>query len=908
MSVKNVQGLSERYRTLRKGYEDAVFSVDSTNTWVRNQAWPTLTQPSSSSEVVTGLYAVWPNDGVTGLGNFFAVNCAGNYTVDQGDGTIVSVNSGVQRDYEYNFNSSSLYDATVSFNSSTSTVNRNSHNYVNGDRVRFYRLVTASYITENQFYYVINSTVNSFQISLTSGGSAVTFSTNGSASLLPFKIATVTITPQSGQSLTTVNLFLKHSLGALLPSGYSTGWLDLAISGPQISSLSISGNSSSIVRHLYMERCNIYSLRGNLAYFPYMFAFSTALRSVYIDSGITGIADLTGMFQQTGIVYAPMFDTSSVTNMASMFNNASQLKYVPLYNTSKVTNMSSMFLGCSSLVTVPEFDTSLVTNFGNMFNMSTSTISSLAYVPTFKTAKANSMNAMFSGCTVLVTCPYFETSGVTAMNGMFSGCTALRSVPFLNTGQVTSMTNMFNGCRSLTYVPCFDTTNVTTVGMQGMFTDCTSLSEIPELNTSQVTSMQSMFSGCSSIRTIPALNTALVTTMANMFTGCGKLESVPLLNTQNVTTMTGMFSGCSSLKSVPSFNTANVANMSSMFTGCVQLESVPLFDTTSVNTMANMFQNCYRLENVPLYNTSAVTNMSSMFSSCNNLRGIPLFNTVSVTTMASMFQNCFFLRTVPELNTAAVTSVASMFNTCSALNYVPAFNLNAVTSVANCANFVANCSSLSRVQSKSLRFGFSLANAKLSRTAIEEVFSNLPTPATSQTITITGNYGIDISTSKSVATTAGSTTLNISDTSGLSTGMIIHSGTGTGISTGITVTADVATDTITSTGYSLPNGTVVSFSALGTVTGVTTWTTYYVINSVSNTFQVSLTLNGSAIDLTGTNNSSVVVRYASYITSINPNVSITLSTPLATSGSNRTLVFRTLNTANALLRNWAITF
>jgi hypothetical protein len=51
-----------------------------------------------------------------------------------------------------------------------------------------------------------------------------------------------------------------------------------------------------------------------------------------------------------------------------------------------------------------------------------------------------------------------------------------------------------------------------------------------------------------------------------------------------------------------------------------------------------------------------------------------------------------------------------------------------------------NCSSLSRIQAKDFRFTFSVASCKLSATALNEIYTNLPT-VTGQTITVTGNYG-----------------------------------------------------------------------------------------------------------------------------------------------------------------------
>jgi surface protein len=366
-----------------------------------------------------------------------------------------------------------------------------------------------------------------------------------------------------------------------------------------------------------------------------------------------------------------------------------------------------------------------------------------------------------------------------------------------------------------------------------------------------------------------------------------------------------MFNACYSLKSIPAFNTALVTTMASMFSGCTQIESVPLFNTALVTSMASMFQNCYRLQSVPLFNTAAVTAMNSMFTFCQSLRGIPLFNTSLVNTMASMFTNCSFLRTVPLLDTSSVTTVNAMFSGCTSLSSIPALVVTSVSSSSNFTNFVLNCNSNGRVQAKNFRFSFSLTGNRLSKTALEEVFSNLPTVTTSQTLTITSNYGVGTLTTKTANLTLRSSTISLSDTSGLSTGMILHSGTGTGITTGISATSSTTADTLTYTSHGLSNGTVVSFSSIGTTTGISTWTPYYVVNSTADTFQVSLTLNGAAIDLTGSNG-TVVVKYANYITSINPNVSITLSTPCASTASNSSLSFRTLDTANALLKNWAL--
>jgi hypothetical protein len=51
-----------------------------------------------------------------------------------------------------------------------------------------------------------------------------------------------------------------------------------------------------------------------------------------------------------------------------------------------------------------------------------------------------------------------------------------------------------------------------------------------------------------------------------------------------------------------------------------------------------------------------------------------------------------------------------------------------------------NCNSVSRIQASNFNFTFSIANCKLSGTALNEIYTNLPT-VSGQTITVTGNYG-----------------------------------------------------------------------------------------------------------------------------------------------------------------------
>ena len=335
MSIRNIGSSKLAPRTL----SSRPISVPVTTEWVRNKAWTTLTEPSSSEQKLAGLYAVFPGDGTGTGGNWFAVNFAGDYTVDFGDGTSVNTASGTQTNKSYDFNNVGLYDATVTFTDTGDLVTRNSHGYVNGDIVNFYMISSTTGIDEEQVYYVINATTNTFQISATSGGSAIALTTDGSASLLPYKIATVTITPQAGQNLTTVNLAVKHNKSGL--QNYATGWLDIALSVPNATTITL---GTTTIFNGNLERFNLIA-SGNITSCVRWFVNNRKLRRVIISFNTT----------------------ASVTSMQEMFQNCFSLTSVLLFNTASVTSMYRMFQNCYSLTSVPLFNTASVTTMQEMF-------------------------------------------------------------------------------------------------------------------------------------------------------------------------------------------------------------------------------------------------------------------------------------------------------------------------------------------------------------------------------------------------------------------------------------------------------------------------------------------------------------------------------------------------------------
>jgi hypothetical protein len=443
--------------------------------WVRNAAWPALTAPGAAEQKIVGLYAVWPGDGVGKGGNFFAFLAQGAYIINYGDGTTTNYASNARADYEFDFNSAALAgtNAPVTFTAATSTVNRTAHGLSNGAIVRFYSIVTTTGIVAKQRYFVVNAAANTFQVSLTAGGSPVTFTGDGSATLLPYKVAVVTITPQAGQNLTVANFFQKHGQTGLV-NGYATGWLDIAMALPQVSGTGLTIGGSTTVVHANVERINIVSVGALTSMASTLFQGCRSLQSL-----------------------PSLPNATAVTNMSSMFSGCPSLQTIPVFpgSVAAVTNMSSMFSGCSSLQAILAFPGSV--------------------------AAVTNMATMFQSCSSLQTIPVFPGSvaAVTNMGGMFQGCFSLQTIPVFpgSVAAVTNMSSMFQNCSSLQTIPAFPGSVAAVTNMSSMFQSCSSLQTIPAFpgSVAAVTNMSSMFQGCTSLESIPPLDMSGISSAAN---------------------------------------------------------------------------------------------------------------------------------------------------------------------------------------------------------------------------------------------------------------------------------------------------------------------------------------------------------------------------------------------------------
>lgn len=338
--------------------------------------------------------------------------------------------------------------------------------------------------------------------------------------------------------------------------------------------------------------------------------------AVRAKKGITGNMTLDAI--ASNITSMPTADNNAKFDFAGSGSKSSGslLKYLTTVDltgldTSSYTDMSSMFSGCTSLTSLDlsNLDTGNVTNMSNMFH----DCSSLLNIDLSKNNlnKVKQFNYMFGSCKSLESLKISAIeSDITNVEQMFLNCWNIKSIDLSNfrnkTTSKISVHSMFDSCTSVESIDIsgmdFSKTygSYSFYGMCKMFADCQKLKSI--IFPSHISFDNSNMS------------------MNTMFYNCYSLENLDLrcFDTSKVTTMEETFLGCIALKdlNVSSFNTTNVSTMYRTFESCKSLTSLDLsnWNTTSVTNMGNMFKNCWKLTNLTLGENWASNSSLSSFS------------------------------------------------------------------------------------------------------------------------------------------------------------------------------------------------------------------------------------------------------------------------------------------------------
>jgi hypothetical protein len=236
-----------------------------------------------------------------------------------------------------------------------------------------------------------------------------------------YKTAIVTVTPQAGQTLSAIDLSLKHTQTGLV-NGHSSQWLDMRLAMNNVGTVTTYVNTTWL--HRLLERFEWVGGSSVQTSFQNFLNSCTSLQSV------------------------PLFNTAAGTSFGNFLQNCTSLQQLPLINTAAGTNFNNFLQGCTSLQSVPLFNTAAGTSFIAFLQG----CSSLQSVPLFNTAAGTNLNSFLIGCSSLQSVPLFSTAAGTNFGSLLQGCTSLQSVPSLNISNNTSFTNFLLGCISLSRI------------------------------------------------------------------------------------------------------------------------------------------------------------------------------------------------------------------------------------------------------------------------------------------------------------------------------------------------------------------------------------------------------------------------------------------------------------------------
>lgn len=331
----------------------------------------------------------------------------------------------------------------------------------------------------------------------------------------------------------------------------------------------------------------------------------------------------------------------------------------------------------------------------------------------------------------------------TTLNELFYDCYALQSVSIKDTSNVTSFASMHYNNYSLQKMPTY-TFRGAGVDVSNMFYNCYSLRETyPLVITLISNAIASMFLGCRSLRYIDlTINSNANYSLSSIFNGCISLEEIKITQTGTgkITSLSNAFI-YTRIKESPAMDTSLCTTFANAFQYCDRLTTLYAYNYSSATTLANMLDGCYSLKSVPNFNiTASCTNLGSLCSNCWSLEKAPTFsNSSGVTNANSMLYNCKSITILPSYTFGAMggSGLAGLFAQMDSLQICQGLN---VTSYSGNATPLNNCYSLKRMLMP-WKYTFSVANAKMSATALNEMYSILPT-VTGQTVTVTGNYGV----------------------------------------------------------------------------------------------------------------------------------------------------------------------
>lgn len=221
----------------------------------------------------------------------------------------------------------------------------------------------------------------------------------------------VTITPQAGATLTSINLNKRHPSSV---NPFYSGITDLCISGPSLTSILIGSTAlATDATNIKLDLFKQVRILSNVATsFNFVLAHCEKLESV------------------------PVLHTASATNVFALFAYDKMLERVCDFDTSGAINCGSIFYECHNLKEAPSLNLSSATDVVNIFYNCYELKGYLNYNIASSTSIANFIYNCYKVQGLTLT----NTGNVTSIYRYVAECKALRILSLDNCGAITNIT------------------------------------------------------------------------------------------------------------------------------------------------------------------------------------------------------------------------------------------------------------------------------------------------------------------------------------------------------------------------------------------------------------------------------------------------------------------------------------
>lgn len=227
-------------------------------------------------------------------------------------------------------------------------------------------------------------------------------------------------------------------------------------------------------------------------------------------------------------------------------------------------------------------------------------------------------------------------------------------------------------------------------------------------------------------------------TMVSSINNCINLilTAIDIPDTSNCTLFSSAFSGCVSITEIPLMDTSAGLSFSGAWQGCTGLTSFPALDFSSATNVASAWANCTNLTTFPALDFPNVTTCLDSWKACSGLLSFPATDFPVCTLFQTAWIDCSGLISFGLCTFGASADFDSAWRRCDSLLAFPAIDF---TGALSFVNTWVDCDVLADFDAIEIAQSFSIAQCNLDGTALDNVYTNLPTAT--RTITVTGNPG-----------------------------------------------------------------------------------------------------------------------------------------------------------------------